>query len=58
MEIPGFPFNTVQDRWKEAHVPKTSSIRSSVSIYLRLVAEKHRETDTDTRPQLVLPALA
>ena len=37
LEITEFPFNTVQDRLKEAHMPKTSSIRSSVSIEHRLV---------------------
>ena len=41
-EITEFPFNTVQDVWKEAHMPKTSSIYSAVSIEHQLV------TDTDT----------
>ena len=42
LEVPEFPYNTVLGMSKEAPVPKTSSIRSSVSIELRLV------TDTDT----------
>jgi len=47
MEIPVFPFNTGQDRWKEAHIslPKTSSIRSPISIEHRLVTtqtDRHR----------------
>jgi len=41
LEIPEFPFDTVWDRWKEVPMPKTSSIRSSVSKELRL------GTDTD-----------
>ena len=40
-EITEFPVNIVYDGWKEAHTPKTSSIRSAVSIEHRLV------TDTD-----------
>ena len=51
LEIPEFPFNTVEDRWNEVPVPQTGQIRSTVSIELRLV------TDTDTWPLLV-PALA
>jgi len=39
LEITEFPFNTVKDGWKEAQVPKTSSIRSSVSIEHRLVTK-------------------
>ena len=41
LEIIEFPFNTVQDGWKEAHTPKASSIRSSVSIERRLVTDRH-----------------
>jgi len=41
-EVPEFPENRVYDRWKEAPTPKTSTIRSTVSIEHRLV------TDTDT----------
>jgi len=41
LEMTEFPFNTVQDGCKEARMPKTSSICSSVSIEHRLV------TDTD-----------
>ena len=42
LEITEFPFNTVQDRWKEAHMPKTSSIRSAVSIEHRLVTDRRK----------------
>jgi len=42
--------------WKEAHVPKTSSIRSSVLIKLRLVTDRQTDRHTHTGPQL--PALA
>jgi len=31
LEITEFPFNIAQDGWKEAHIPKTSSIRSAIS---------------------------
>ena len=50
LEIPEFPFNTVKDRWKEAPVPKTSSIHSAVSKKHRLVTDGQ----TDTGPQLVV----
>jgi len=49
LEITEFPFNTVSDGWKEAHVPKISSIRSAVSIEHRLVTDRR----TDTGPWLV-----
>jgi len=40
MEITEFPFNTVQDGWKEAHMPKPAlSIRSAVLVELRLVTD-------------------
>jgi len=39
LEITEFPFNTVYDGWKEAHMPKTSSIRPSVSIEHRLMTD-------------------
>jgi len=39
LEIIEFLFNTVWDGWKEAHMPKTSSIRSTVSIEHRLVTD-------------------
>ena len=42
-EITEFPFNIVYDGWKEAHVPKSSSIRSTVSIEHRVVTD--RQTD-------------
>ena len=41
-EITEFPFNTVQDGWKETHMSKTSSIRPAVSIEHRLVTDGHR----------------
>ena len=47
--ITEFPFNTVQDGWKEARVPKTSSIRTAVLVELRLVMDGQ----TDTGPWLV-----
>ena len=37
------PLNTVEDGWKEALVPKSSSIRSAISIEHRLVTD--RQTD-------------
>jgi len=40
LEITEFPFNTVLEGWKEAHMPKTSSIRSAVSIEHQLVTER------------------
>ena len=57
--LPEFPFNTLYDRWKEAHMPKPSSIRSAVSTELQLVTDRHRQIDrqTDTLPWLV-PTLA
>ena len=35
--------NTVEDGWKEAHMPKTSSIRSNVSTENRLVTDRQRD---------------
>jgi len=35
--VPKFPYSTVWDRWKEASMPRTSSIRPVVSIQYRLV---------------------
>ena len=49
LEITEFPFSTVYDGWKEAHMPKTSSIRSAVLVELRLVTDGR----TDTAPWLV-----
>jgi len=43
--MPEFPYNTLYDRSKEAHVPKTSPIRSAVSIGL----EHRLVMDTDRR---------
>ena len=42
LKVNEFPYNAVYDGSKEAPMPKTSPIRSSVSIEHRLV------TDTDT----------
>jgi len=43
MELPEFPYNTVQDRSKEALVPKTSPVRiSAISIELQLVTDTGR----------------
>ena len=42
LELTEFPFNTVYDGWKEAHMLKTSSIRVAVSIEHRLVTDGHR----------------
>ena len=36
LEVTEFPFNTVKDGWKEAHMPKTSSIRPSVSCFSKI----------------------
>jgi len=49
LELTEFPFDTVQDGWKEAHMPKTSSIRLTVLVELRLVTDGQ----TDTGPWLV-----
>ena len=49
LEITEFPYNTVHDGWKEAHMPKTSPIRSAVLVELRLVTDGR----TDTGPWLV-----
>jgi len=48
LEITEFPFNTVLNRWKKAHMPKTNSIRSTVSIENRLVTD--RQTEDGRRP--------
>jgi len=42
LEITEFPINTVWDGLKEAHVPKTSSIRSAVLVELRVVTDRQR----------------
>ena len=47
LEITEFPFNTVQDGWKEAHTPKNSSTRSAVSIEHRLVTDGRTDGRTD-----------
>ena len=45
LELPEFPYNRVWDGSKEAPVPKTSAIRSAVSIEHRLVTDTGRQTD-------------
>ena len=42
--IPEFPYNTVCDRSKEAHMPQTSSICPSISIEHRLVTDRQTQT--------------
>jgi len=45
LEAPEFPYNKLWDRWwKEAPVPKTSSIRSAVSI--DQTCDRHRRTQS------------
>jgi len=39
LKVPEIPYNTVQERWKEATMPKTSPIRSTVSTEHRLVSK-------------------
>ena len=49
-QIPRFPYrpyNTVWDRYKEASVPRISSIRPVVSIQYRLVADGRTDRRTD-----------
>ena len=43
MEIRKFPYNIAWNRWKEASMPKTSSIRPVVSIQYRLVTDEHTD---------------
>ena len=42
LKMPKFSFCTVQDRWKETPMPKTSPIHSAVSTECRLVTDRHR----------------
>ena len=44
LQIPKFSYNAVQDRSKEALMPKISSIRPAVSIEQRLVTDADRQT--------------
>jgi len=44
LEIPEFPFNTIQDNLRVASVPKSRSIRSTVSIQYRLVTDGRTNT--------------
>ena len=41
-------FNTVYDGWMEAHMLKTSSIRSAILVELRLVTDRHRPMASTT----------
>jgi len=45
LKVPEFPYNAVQDMWKEAPVPKTSPIHSTVSTEHRLVTDTDRRTE-------------
>ena len=45
-EVLKFPHNTVWDRSDEAPLPKTNSIRSAVSIELRLVMDRQTNGQT------------
>jgi len=47
LEMVEFAVNTVYDGWKEASMPKTSSIRSAVSIEHRLVTDRQTDRQTD-----------
>jgi len=47
LEMAEFAVNTVYDGWKEASMPKTSSIRSAVSIEHRLVTDRQTDRQTD-----------
>ena len=42
LEVPEFLFNTLQDRSKDAPVPKPGSIHSAVSIEHQLVTGRQR----------------
>ena len=48
LEKTEFLFNTVEDGWKEAHMPKPSSIRSAVSIKHRLVTNRRTQAMDST----------
>ena len=50
LKVPEFPYKTVNDRWKEALLPKTSSISSAVSTEHRLVTDTYRRTYTGLHP--------
>jgi len=48
LELPEFPYNTVKYRWKEASMPKISSIHSAILVQHQLVTDRHTHTYTDT----------
>jgi len=56
LELTKFPFDTVHDGWKEAHMPKTSSIRLTVLVELRLVTDgrtdRHRAMASTALPRM------
>jgi len=58
LEIPKFLFNTVWDRWKEASMPKTSSIRLVVPIQYWLVTDGRTDGRTDGHATTAYAALA
>jgi len=47
LELAEFLENTVKEGSKEAAAPKTSSVRSAVSMELRLPTDRETDTDTD-----------
>jgi len=51
LQIAKFPYNTVYDRWTEASMPNTSSIRLVVSIQYRLDRQTDGRTDGQTDGQ-------
>ena len=51
MELAEFLENTVKEGSKEAAAPKTGSVRSAVSMELRLPTDRETETDTDRQTQ-------
>ena len=48
LEIPAFPFNTVQDRWQEASTRKPSSICPVVSIQYQTVTDRQTDIHNDS----------
>jgi len=48
INLPELPYNTVYNRTKEAYMPKSSSIRPSISIEHRLVTDRQTDRQTDT----------
>ena len=58
LEITEFPFTTVYDGWKEAHMPKTSSTRLAVSIEHQLVTDGQTQTERGLWVVLQLHSIA